>query len=181
MSTSIAQKIHAILFYLGEPVSVSYVARLLDISKEELIPHLAHVSVILSDTGIRLVYHNDTISLATAPELSSLIERISKENLEKELGKAGLETLAILAYRGPLPKKEIEYIRGVNCQFVLRNLLLRGLAERKQSKEDERVLLYDITSEALRFMGLENRLELPSYAEVHEELLALEKEQKETT
>ncbi len=176
MQEHIAQKIHAILFYLGEPVSVSYVAGLLGVTKEDIIPHIAELVLNLADTGTRLVYHNDMMSLATAPEYAALIEKITKDDLEKDLGKAGLETLSIIAYRGPLPKKDIEYIRGVNCQFVLRHLLLRGLIERTQSPTDERVPVYDITIAALRFMGLEHKRELPSYEEVRAELAELEKE-----
>jgi segregation and condensation protein B len=99
-----------------------------------------------------------------------LIEKIIKEERERDLGRAGIETLAIIAYKGPVSKKEIEYIRGVNSQFALRNLLLRGLVERKASSWDERVIVYSITADALRHLGLGSITELPEYMDVRKQL-----------
>jgi segregation and condensation protein B len=89
------------------------------------------------------------------------------EEREGELGKASLETLTIIAYKGPISKKEIEYIRGVNCQYSLRSLLLRGLIERKTGKNDERQAVYNITLETVKFLGLAKISDLPEYESIN--------------
>ncbi|KKR45468.1 MAG: Segregation and condensation protein B, partial [Parcubacteria group bacterium GW2011_GWA2_40_14] len=110
----------------------------------------------------------------TAPELSETIEKIVKEERQRDLGRAGIETLSIIAYKGPVSKKEIEYIRGVNCQWALRSLLLRGLIEKKGSETDTRVILYTLTSETLRYLGLSHITDLPQYQEKQKQLEVLE-------
>jgi segregation and condensation protein B len=118
---------------------------------------------VLVRRGIRLMLHEGEASLVTAPEYSSIIENILKEERERELGRAGIETLAIIAYKGPLSRKEVEYVRGVNSQFAIRTLLLRGLIEKKQSDENGRAMVYTITSDTLRHLGLQHISELPEY------------------
>ena len=95
------------------------------------------------------------------------------------MGRAGIETLTIIAYRGPVSKKEIEYIRGVNSQYALRNLLLRGLIERNTSPNDERMVVYNVTSDTIRFLGLQNVSELPEYMEMRQQLDVAERLREE--
>lgn len=166
----LTNKIEAILFYLAEPVSVNFLVKTLDESKDNILKAVGELGLSLEKRGIRIVFHNDEVTMVTAPELSGLIEKIIKEERERDLGRAGLETLAIIAYKGPVSKKEIEYIRGVNSQYALRSLLLRGLVEKKESKTDERVVVYTITSDTLRFLGLKHISELPEYAESQKQM-----------
>jgi segregation and condensation protein B len=112
--------------------------------------------------------------LATSPEHKELIEKILKEERDRDLGRAGIETLSIIAYKGPISKKEIEYIRGVNSDYALRSLLLRGLVEKKASRTDERVIMYNITSETLLHLGLKNITDLPEYSEMKKQLEVVE-------
>lgn len=168
--TELIQKIEAILFYLAEPVKVSFLTKTLEVSREELLQAVGELGIILEKRGVRIVYHEDEIVLATAPELSGLIEKIIKEERERDLGRAGIETLSIIAYKGAVSKKEIEYIRGVNSQYALRNLLLRGLVEKKAGQGDERVVLYSITGDTLRYLGLSHISELPEYEESQKQL-----------
>jgi segregation and condensation protein B len=72
----------------------------------------------------------------------------------KDLGKAGLETLSIILYQGPISRAEIDYIRGVNSNFILRNLLIRGLIERVENPHDQRSFLYKPTLELISYLGL---------------------------
>lgn len=159
----LSQKIESILFYSGEPVKINFLEKILDSKKEEIEKAVNEFKNILKDRGIRIVENNGEVTLVTAPEFSDLIEKIIKEERERDLGRAGIEALTIVAYKGPVSRKEIEYIRGVNCQFVLRNLLLRGLVERNDR-------LYKITSDAIRFLGLSSIKDLPEYQKVREEL-----------
>lgn len=166
----LVQKLEAILFYLAEPVSITFLAKTLGVSKEEIEEAKNKLKKDLGERGLRVIEKNDEIVLVTAPELSETIENIIKEERERDLGKAGIETLSIIAYKGPVTKKEIEYIRGVNSQYALRNLLLRGLVERKPSKLDERVIVYTVTTDTVRFLGLSKIEELPEFGELKENL-----------
>lgn len=166
----LCKKIEAILFYSGEPVSLSSLSKILNENKEKIEVAIKDLSIELEKMGVRLLEASQEYSLVTAPEYSGLIEKMVKEERERDLGRAGIETLSIIAYKGPISKKEIEYIRGVNSQYALRNLLLRGLVERKGSKEDERVIQYIITADTLRFLGLSNISDLPEYEESRKQL-----------
>ncbi|HRH26825.1 MAG TPA: SMC-Scp complex subunit ScpB [Parcubacteria group bacterium] len=164
------KKIEAILFYTAEPTKVSFLAKTLEVKSDEINEALVLLSKSLETRGIKLINHNDEVSLVTSPELAPLIERIIKEERERDLGKAGIETLTIIAYKGPVTKKEIEYIRGVNSQYAIRNLLLRGLIDRSVSKTDERMVVYNITSDTIRFLGIKSVKDLPEYEDMNKQL-----------
>jgi segregation and condensation protein B len=168
----INNKIEAILFYLAEPVDIAYLVKILGVSKDEMEKAIVELKESLSQRGIRLVEHDNTISLVTAPASSDIIDTVIKNERERELGRAGIETLSIVAYKGPISRKEIEYIRGVNSQFALRNLLLRGLIEKQNKEGNDRVMLYTITMDTLLHLGLSSVTELPEYTAVHTELSA---------
>ena len=173
-TNNLTNKIEAILFYLAEPVEISFLARTLEVPKKEVISAVNELAVSLEARGIRIIRHNDEVTIVTAPELSKTMEKIVKEERQRDLGRAGIETLSIIAYKGPVSKKEIEYIRGVNCQWALRSLLLRGLIEKKGSETDTRVILYTLTSETLRYLGLSHITDLPQYQEKQKQLEVLE-------
>ena len=168
----INNKIEAILFYLAEPVEIAYLVKILGVSKDEIEKAIVELKESLLERGIRLVEHDNTISLVTAPALSDVVDMVIKNERERELGRAGIETLSIVAYKGPISRKEIEYIRGVNSQFALRNLLLRGLIEKQNKEGNDRVMLYTITMDTLLHLGLSSVTELPEYTAVHTELSA---------
>src|SRR5207253_1777638 len=103
---------------------------------------LKTLSESLANRGLSLVETESEVALVTRSEVSGLIETLAKEELDRDLGKAGLETLSIILYYGPLARREIDYIRGVNSTFILRNLLVRGLVERVTNEKDQRSFLY---------------------------------------
>lgn len=173
------KQIEAVLFYLAEPVKLSFLAKTLEVKEKELAEAILNLDKTLEGRGIRLVSHNGEISLTTHPDLGPLIDKIIKEERERDLGRAGIETLTIIAYKGPVTKKEIEYIRGVNSQYALRNLLLRGLIERSVSKVDERMVVYTVTSDTIRFLGLQNISELPEYSDMRVQLEVTEQLENE--
>src|SRR3989344_3176280 len=176
MKENLENKIEAILFYLAEPVSVNSLAKIIETTKDKVVDAIKELSTSLESRGMRIISHDDEVTLVTAPEFSDLIEKIVKEEREKDLGRAGLETLTIVAYKGPVSKKEIEYIRGVNCQWALRNLLFRGLVERKNSDKDSRMVVYTLTSDTLRYLGLGNIAELPKYQSIRGQLQVQEED-----
>jgi len=155
-------KIEAILFYKGEPVSIKKLSDILGNSREEIEHALADLEKNLEGRGLNLIFHDDQVVLGTVPEASSIISTILKEELNRELGKAGLETLTIVMYKGPISKKEIDYIRGVNSNYILRNLLVRGLVE-KAEKSKDRSTYYQPTVELLTYLNLKRVEEMPEY------------------
>ncbi len=155
-------------------MEVNFLAKTLEVNRKDILTGIEELAEILKTRGLRLTVHEDEVTLVTAPEFAKTIEKIVKEERERDLGRAGIETLAIVAYKGPVSKKEIEYIRGVNSQWALRSLLLRGLVEKKTTKGDERVVLYTITSDALRHLGLGKISDLPEYAETQKQLEVVE-------
>lgn len=158
-------KIEAILFFKAEPVSTGWLARTLSAEEDEVREALSLLQEKLSGRGIVPVFKDDEVSLGTAPEMSEVLEKISKEDLARDLGKAALETLTIVLYKGPIARSEIDYIRGVNSNFILRSLLARGLVERISGEEGERSFLYRPTFELLSHLGITRIEDLPEYGE----------------
>jgi segregation and condensation protein B len=127
-----------------------------------------------------LVRKGSEVAIGTRGEAGALIQTLAKEELSKDLGKAGLETIAIVLYQGPVTRARIDYIRGVNSSFMLRHLLVRGLVERTPNPEDQRSYLYQPSFALLQQLGLKRLEDLPNYeafrAEAVERLNALEAE-----
>lgn len=159
-------RIEAILFYKTEPVSIKALADFLSVTSEEITSALTTLGSILATRGIRILTTDTTVQLITAPEVSELIEQLRKDELSTDIGKAGAETLAIVLYRGPLSRVEIDRIRGVNSAFILRNLLIRGLVERRAHPTDSRSFTYAVTPSLLQHLGITAREELQDFAEV---------------
>lgn len=159
----LANSIEAILFYQAEPMKVSRLATLLKRSEPEVLEAIKILEDKLASTGLRLLTNGAEVTLGTSPDASALIEAITKEELSKDLSKASLETLAIVLYKGPLTRAEIDYIRGVNSTFILRNLLIRGLVEKVDNPNDQRSFLYKPTFQLLEHMGVTKTEELPAY------------------
>jgi len=124
---SLEKKLEAVLFYKAEPESLPRLAKVLGVSVQEVEEAAHALSAALSDRGIKLLRINDAIELVTTPEGSDTLKEIQKEEVSRDLGKAGSETLSIILYRGPLTRSQLDYIRGVNSSFILRNLQVRGL------------------------------------------------------
>lgn len=163
-------KIESILFWKGEPISLDELAKDLGKSVEEIKAAVTDLETKLQGRGLQLIRNGDEIMLGTRSEMGSLIEKLIKDELTKDLGKAGLETLSIILYRGPVTRRDIEYIRGVNSQFILRNLLIRGLIDRIQNPDDQRSFIYKPTFELLSYLGVSSVQELPEYEAVRKEL-----------
>ena len=171
--SNLAQKIEALLFALGRPLSRKELAQKLSVSAEELEGAIGGLSQVES-RGIALVDDGSTVELRTAPSASELIERVRKEEYSREIGRAGLEALSAILYRGPLTRSEIDFIRGVNSTQTLRTLTMRGLVRKIPNPKDERSFLYEPTTELLAHLGVSKVSDLPEYTQVREKLKNLE-------
>lgn len=167
---SLEKQIEAVLFWKGEPISIKKLSQALEKTEEEIKGALKILENNLSNRGIILVYKDDEVTLGTSKEVSEIIEKLTKDELIKDLGKAGLETLSIIIYQGPISRAEIDYIRGVQSNFILRNLMIRGLVEKVPNPKDQRSFLYKPTFEMLSFMGVSKIEDMPNYTEARNEI-----------
>lgn len=175
----LAGRIEAILFYKGEPVLLADLVRMVGASVEEVRAALDALTTSLSGRGVRLLIAGEQVSLVTAPELAPLIETLRKEELKRDIGKAGAETLAIVLYKGPVTRADIDYIRGVNSSFILRNLMIRGLITRKEREKDARTFAYVSSPDLFEQLGITKREDLPEYGAILARLDAFEKERSD--
>lgn len=163
------QLIHALLFTSGETWRFSELAETLQLSKSDVVNAVSELADILKDQAVFPLIHEESVTLVTRPELKDELQKLEKEELAKEFSKGAIETLALIAYKGPIGKSDIDYIRGVNSQFMLRNLFLRGMIEKKLGSRD-RGASYVITADALRFLGVTEQDQLPQYKEFFEQI-----------
>ncbi len=177
----LSSQIEAVLFFTGEPLTMRELAKMLKVSEGEIEGGLMRLRDKLTGRGVTLVENGEQIALRTAAEASDLILQIRKEELEKDLGKAGLETLAIIVYQGPVTRARIDYIRGVNSAFIVRQLMVRGLVERVDNPTDARSFLYKPTLELLSFLGISSLDDLPDMQTIKNELASFESDGQDST
>ena len=172
------QQIEAVLFWKGEPVSLKKLAQTFEKTEEEIAVALLALEAALSGRGVMLMRREDEVALVTAKETSAFIEKLTKEELIKDLGKAGLETLSIIIYQGPISRAEIDYIRGVQSNFILRNLAIRGLIEKVSNPTDQRSFLYKPTFELLSYLGVTKIEDMPQFTEARAEIESYKQAEK---
>ncbi|MES2059590.1 MAG: SMC-Scp complex subunit ScpB [Patescibacteria group bacterium] len=164
--------IEAILFWKGEPVSIKKLAEYAGCSVDEAASAINDLKS-KAEGGITLIEKDGEAMLGTSPEASKIIEDMTREELSKELTKAALETLSVILYMSPVRRSEIDYIRGVNSQFSIRHLEIRGLIEKVPSDADSRVYLYRPTFECLQFLGVSQLTDIPGFADTKAKLESL--------
>ncbi|MFA5987872.1 MAG: SMC-Scp complex subunit ScpB [Candidatus Paceibacterota bacterium] len=165
-------KIEAILFFKGEPMSVKKMAGIFNETEENILSAISTLQKRLADTnsGLTVIQKDNEVALGTNKDASEIIKNLTKEELQKDLGRAGLETLATIIYHGPISKSRIDYIRGVNSGYILRNLLIRGLVERDPDPIDQRSFLYKPTLDLMRHLGVSKIEERPEFGQIKQEL-----------
>lgn len=166
MSTHLVSVLESLLFISGEPIAFSRLAKILGTDEEQavtLLEALKKKYMHDEQSGLMLVVKDKKALLATKPENMTAVEALTKSSLQENLSKAALEVLSIIAYRSPISRSEIEAIRGVNCSFTLRNLLLRDLIERQDNPKDAREYVYFPTFRLLQLLGLQGTEDLPDY------------------
>jgi len=158
--------LEAILFTYGEPISIKEIAKRLNLNETDCYNLVEKYNFELNNDakrGLMLLWNNNCIQLATKPDFQNLIQDFIKEEFRETLTPAALETLAIVAYLGPVPRSIIDQIRGVNSSFILRSLLVRGLIEKSTNPEHSNIYYYDLSSDALKHFGVSKKEELPDY------------------
>ena len=163
-------QLEALLFVAAEPVPMAQLAAALDISASVVERALNELEAQLSSRGLRLQRHAGRVQLTTAPQLADLIERFLGLEATTHLSRAALETLAIIAYQQPVTRPQIDAIRGVNSDSMMKSLLNKGLIlESGRADGPGRPILYSTTPEFLQHFGLNSILEMPPLAKPEEE------------
>ena len=177
---NITAAIEALLFIYGEPISIAQISKILKVPDSDInngIKEL-HEHLVADERGLTLVVHDGKVQFATKPAFANLLEYITKEEFEEQLTPAALETLSIVMYAGPIYRADIEYVRGVNSSFILRNLLLLGLVERSIDPKRANTYLYNVSFDLLRHVGVGTREELPDFSKYNGLIKKLHEETK---
>lgn len=158
--------VESLLFAAAEPLTVARLAAVLLVESEQIEEALQALDRDLAGRGICLQRKDDKIQLATRPAAAAAIERLLGVDASPRLSPAALEALAVIAYRQPVTRTQLEAIRGVNCDGVLRTLLSRSLIE-EQGRLDAvgRPILFGTTFEFLQYFGLSRVEDLPPLPE----------------
>ncbi len=178
--------LEAALFVSGEPVTMARLEKTFDITTTELAELVNALQEKLErdeTSGLQVIQHAGNLSLVTKGFCAPYMEQLTKAAIQDNLSRAALEVLAIIAYRAPIARVEIEAIRGVNCSFTLRNLLLRDLIERIGNPNDSRGYLYQPTFKFLQSLGITSVASLPDFETLRNDdrLLQLIAQEEHTT
>lgn len=179
---NIAAAIEALLFVYGEPLEIKRIIKILksdlksqissefvnksEKESEEIIKQFLEVlnqQYLSESRGLKLIFQDNKVQIATKPDFAFLLENFVKEEFKENLTPASLETLSLIAYLGPLTRSQIDYYRGVNSSFILRNLLIRGLIERFSDNKKANAYFYQISFDLLKYLGISKIEELPEY------------------
>ncbi len=165
----IAHIIEAMIFVAPEPPTISELAAGAELGADEIERGLA-VLCGSNDRGIVVQRHGDTVALGTAPALAPYIRRFLNLDREARLSSAALETLAIIAYRQPVTRSEIDSVRGVDCSGVIATLHARALIEPVSRRPTiGNPIQYGTTPEFLRHFGLTSLAQLPGLGTINGE------------
>lgn len=168
--------VEAILFAAGKPLTIKKIGALtaLDESIVRTIIDELRDDYLTRERGIQLIESAEGVQLGTSGDAAHVIATMTKDETTGELTKAQLETLSIIAYRGPVTRGTLEEIRGVNCGMILRNLLIRGLIVEISDAARPGEKTYAVSHELVGFLGIARVSDLPDYAALstHEALEA---------
>ncbi len=164
--TGLLARLEALLFVAPGAISPDQLAGALDLSISEVVQGLAELEALyLADSqvrGLRLQRHLGRVQLTTAADTAPLIEKFLGLEATSRLSRAGLETLAIISYQQPVTRPQIDAIRGVNSDGVLKSLLSKGLIQEVgRAEAPGRPILYSTTPEFLQYFGMNTLQELP--------------------
>jgi len=165
---NLLSKIESLLFISGRPMSVRELADLLRVEHKEVEDACEKLLSLKKDcgAGTQVIKNGASFQMVTSPDNAALIQEFVKDETTGELSRPSLETLTIIAYRGPVSKTDLDRIRGVNCGMILHNLLTRGLIDCREDKKREESY-YTVTFDFLKFLGLNEVSQLPDFERLH--------------
>jgi len=158
--------VHALLFAASGPLEKKQLEKLLELEEKELALVLGALTTLLKGSGVALLETASEVELRTSPDAAPVVKKLRESEFARDLGKASLETLAVIAYQEGATRSEVDWVRGVNSSASLRTLLMRGLIEGAEDPKDKRRQCYRLTTEALAHLGITNASELPRAKEL---------------
>jgi segregation and condensation protein B len=162
-------QLEALLFVAHEPLSLERLAKLVSSDKTLVKQALKLLETRFQKSGLRLSHLDGAYRLVTAPEADDTVRRYLQAEARADLSRPALEALAIIAYRGPLTRTQLDEIRGVTSDTMIRNLLQRGLiSEHGAANEPSKPMLYTVSHAFLQHFGLSSLGELPPLRPVEE-------------
>ena len=165
---SLKGRIEAILFVAGEAVPIRDMAKALQIDEKGLKAALGEISseYDYEQRGFMLKRFGDKVQLATRPLYSEDVLRLLQPVQQQSLSQAAMETLAVVAYKQPVTRAEVEQIRGVKCDYSLQSLMMKGLIQEAGRKDTiGRPILYATTDTFLSHFGIQGLEDLPPLPE----------------
>lgn len=156
-------KLEALLYIAGDAgLSKETLEELLEQTPQELSEEIAELKSTLQETGLQIVEIAGSYKMTNAAEYSDVVEKYFQKDVNKHLSQSALEILAIIAYRQPITRIEIDELRGVNSSAALQTLIWRGLIKVTGKKEvTGRPNLYGTTDYFLEYFGYKDLTELP--------------------
>lgn len=163
-------KLEAILFAIAKPIAISQLSKQLNVSLEVVKEATEAIKEKFNtpNSGIHILEVDGKIQFVSNPDVGEDVATFLKKEASGPLTRPSLETLAVIAYRGPVTKPEIEQIRGVNCSLILRNLLIRGLIEEKEDATRFQNV-YTASADLLRELGVDSIDALPDFKSFHDD------------
>lgn len=159
---SLPALVESLLYAAAEPVTISSLATALDVSIQDIETALAELTGQYAGRGVRVQRNGNQVQLVTAPEAAARVQKFLGLESVNRLSSAALETLAIIAYRQPITRPQIEMIRGVNCDGVMKTLEQHNLIQELGRAETAgRPMRYGVSFEFLQHFGLTGAHELP--------------------
>ena len=165
---SLKGRIEAILFVSGEAVAIRDLAKALRTGEKELKAALKEIGseYDYEQRGFMLKRFGEKVQLATRPLYSEDVLRMLQPVQQQSLSQAAMETLAVVAYKQPVTRGEVEQIRGVKCDYSLQSLMIKGLIQEVGRKDTiGRPILYGTTDTFLSHFGIEGLEDLPPLPE----------------
>ena len=157
------KNIQAFLLFRGGSVSKKMICQQLKISKEEFENALGNIKSETENTGLTVIDNGVSVALSTSISAEEFISDLKEKEYTSSLSTTAKEILSLVMYVGPISKQDLDFLRGVNSQFILRKLVLRGLIKAEENTKDGRVKMYRITPEFMAYLGIKKIEELPEY------------------
>lgn len=183
-------KIETLLFVSGKPLSINKIGELTGGESADIKKTLNDLTEEYKSRagGIIIAKNSGKYQMFTSPENAKIVQDFSKSEVTGDLTDPAIETLTIIAYRGPISRPELEEIRGVNCGLIIKNLTIRGLIEFQKGKNlkenydgkrefSSEENYYSITFDFLKFLGLNSVDHLPDYEKLSQENITLASEE----
>ena len=176
---NLTQLVESILFVAGQGVEIKDIAEKLEIDKKQVVKAIEELKKKHENDGVNVITYKESVQMCSNPVYAEDIATVLNPIREKQLTKAALETAAIIAYKQPITKLDIEQVRGVNSDYavqVLTNFRLIEVVGRKDAVG--KPLLYGTTDEFLKRFELQSIEDLPDYDELIERIKVLHSEEK---